>query len=422
VKGLDFDTSALIHYQQKEAFTEAKIVQIAPQRDLALLECHVPPNTELPCVYLDKTVQPGNQLYFFGYPDQDFPQGCPVTGSCEGLTGDIPPLIKFKLGQVRPGMSGSALLNQDTGKVCGIVKFTRDRTYDLGGGAITSSVILKEFPQLQELQRQTHSQAKRWDSLSSPPDCPANLPRSGVVKFVGRKETVIELHQLLQQSEQVAVSAIAGMGGIGKTELALQYALSYQQTYSGGICWLQSRSGDVGTQIIRFVKSHLDLIPSSGMELIDQVKYCWRNWPTGKVLLVFDNVTDYEALQPYLPPSNEPRFKVLMTTRKRIGISVHELQLDVLDEAAALYLLKALAGDERIQSQVDAAKKICLWLGYLPLGLELVGRYLARKTDLPLVDLLDRLRQQQLAAKALCQTEADMTAKRGVASAFQLSW
>jgi hypothetical protein len=62
-------------------------------------------------------------------------------------------------------MSGSALLNQHTGKVCGIVKFTCDRSIDLGGGAIPTGVILKQFPQLRELQQQYHQSDRRWSDL-----------------------------------------------------------------------------------------------------------------------------------------------------------------------------------------------------------------------------------------------------------------
>src|SRR5262249_54205479 len=80
----------------------------------------------------------------------------------EGLTGDEPPLIKFKLDQGRPGMSGAPLLNQRTGKVCGVVKFTRDRSTDLGGGAVPVSVVLSQFEELVELQQQFHQHDKRW--------------------------------------------------------------------------------------------------------------------------------------------------------------------------------------------------------------------------------------------------------------------
>jgi HEAT repeat protein len=164
VKSLDFAATARIRWQQQKDFAAAELVQLVPKLDLALLQ-FTPTDTDLPCVYLDEGLQAGHELYFFGYPDQDFDNGCPVTGSCEGFTGDLPPLIKFKQAQVRPGMSGSALLNRDTGKVCGIVKFTRDRSFDLGGGAIPTRVILEQFPQLGKLQQQFHQRDRRWSEL-----------------------------------------------------------------------------------------------------------------------------------------------------------------------------------------------------------------------------------------------------------------
>jgi tetratricopeptide (TPR) repeat protein len=236
----------------------------------------------------------------------------------------------------------------------------------------------------------------------------------------------------LQEAQTVAISAIAGMGGVGKTELALQYALAKlkKEQYKGGICWLNARTGDVGTQIVIFAITYLKLQLPNGLELPDQVAYCWRFWHTsptllikegdsGQVLVVLDDVTKYEDVKRYLP--TDPRFKVLMTTRLQLGKPIKRLDLEVLTEGAALAMLRSYIG-ERVDNELEAAKKLCEWLGYLPLGLELVGRYLERKPDLSLQEMLARLQAKRLEQLALKKTEATMTAKSGVRAAFELSW
>lgn len=156
-----------VRWQNEENWAEAIVVKSLPDPyDLALLKVPLFEATMPHCVSLDRTtIQSRDFLYLFGYPDNDFPNGCPATFNCEGLTGDEPSFIKFASGQVRPGMSGSPLLNQRTGDVCGIVKFTRDRSSDLGGGAIGSTTILAQFPELIEQQRLFHQQDRRWNNL-----------------------------------------------------------------------------------------------------------------------------------------------------------------------------------------------------------------------------------------------------------------
>jgi tetratricopeptide (TPR) repeat protein len=252
---------------------------------------------------------------------------------------------------------------------------------------------------------------------------PQNVPRSGVVQFVGRETKMDELHEKLQQNERSAITAVKGMGGIGKTELALQYCDQHrrQGTYDGGVCWLQAREQDVGAQIVQFATAQLDLKPPEDLSLSTQLDYCWRRWRAGNVLIVFDHVTRYEDITPYLPPP-EPRFKVLLTTRKELGQSVQSLSIDVLDETQALELLNALVQDERIEQQPDEAKALCAWLGYLPLGLELVGRYLDRKPNLLLSEIQKCLNEKSLKARALTTREEGMTAPLTVREAIELSW
>ncbi len=233
------------------------------------------------------------------------------------------------------------------------------------------------------------------------------------------------LHQQLEATERVVItSIITGMGGIGKTELALQYARHYlqQKTYPGGVCWLEARGVDVGIQIINFARSQLNLNPPEDYDLQTQVGFCWRNWLQGNVLVIFDDVVDYEEILDFLPPG-ESRFKVLITTRHQwLTQSFHKLELQVLDEDAALELLVSFVGESRIQQELEEAKALCADLGFLPLGLELVARYLERKPDLSLAKARQRLKSKWLEHQSLERFSPDMTAERGVAAAFELSW
>jgi tetratricopeptide (TPR) repeat protein len=252
---------------------------------------------------------------------------------------------------------------------------------------------------------------------------PNNLPRSGVIAFIGRDEILTELHSQLQHSDRIAITAVQGMGGIGKTELALQYVIASlgQSVYPGGICWLRARGQEIATQIVSFAKAHLGMKPIDDMEASEQVAFTWQRWPEGNSLVVIDDVTDYGAIEPYLPPSN-PRFKVLITTRQNFGASVKAISIEELSDDNAINLLKSIVGAERIESQMKEAEALCKWVGNLPLGLELLGRFLVRKQDWAIAKLLERLESQRLAAKALLERESGMTATLGVAAALELSW
>ncbi|MEO0405239.1 MAG: trypsin-like peptidase domain-containing protein, partial [Bacteroidota bacterium] len=152
-------------WNHKENWAKATVTILFPEPyDLALLELTAPTNVTPPCVYLGEEVHSRDPLYLFGYPDDGDPQGEPRTFDCDGVTGSEVASILFAKGQVRPGMSGAPLLNQRTGRVCGVVKYTRDRATDLGGGAIPTRLVLKHFPQLRSQQEDFHQQDKCWQS------------------------------------------------------------------------------------------------------------------------------------------------------------------------------------------------------------------------------------------------------------------
>jgi tetratricopeptide (TPR) repeat protein len=307
------------------------------------------------------------------------------------------------------------------------------------------------------------------------------IPQSGVSQFVGRDKELETLHQLLQEHDQVAVT---GISGIGKTELAIHYAKANLNHYTGGICWLFARS-DLGVQIVEFARVHFPnfTIPDK-LTPTTQVRYCWQHWKSllvspsqgqdREVLIIIDNVTDYSQIQPYLPPSSSG-FKVLITTRLQLEQPVQMLSLEVLSPPAALELLASCIGKYRVKDtrgkpfgidskgkqskhkvkanrisasvppillgegqgeRLTVAQQLCELLGYLPLGIELVGRYLEQERNLPLEKMRSRLERgsktqlhlhkQRITHEPFSQyednTDENLTAQLSMVAAFELSW
>ena len=263
------------------------------------------------------------------------------------------------------------------------------------------------------------------DQIPKPQGIPQNIISSSTDKFVGRERDLENLNQQLQRNNQVVIAAVEGMGGVGKTELAIQYSLLNLQldTYPGGICWIRAREQDIGLQIVNFARTDLDLNPPDDLELPDRVRWCWKRWREGNTLIVLDDVKDYSDIKPYLPPQPS-QFKVLITTRLKLDLP-SSLYLEVLSELDALELLSQLVGAKKVDQEFDTAKELCQRLGYLPLALQLVGRY-AKKRGISLSEELRRLEDKGLGHPSMDVPENDpawtLDIKRGVEAAFELSW
>ncbi len=97
-------------------------------------------------------------------------------------------------------------------------------------------------------------------------------------------------------------------------------------------------------------------------------------------------------------------------------------ELDVLKPLAAMKLLKSLIGRERLQQEAWIGRKICKFLRYLPLALELVGRYLNKMLDLSLKTVLKRLEKKRVEHESVVNANSLMHYEYGVAEVFELSW
>ena len=257
------------------------------------------------------------------------------------------------------------------------------------------------------------------------------LPYSNAVEFVDRQQELRKLQGRFEGDQGGALVAITGTSGIGKTELALQYALQRQGDRPGSCIWLDGKA-NLGIQIItEFIRIYQNpevtrTLGNKALNLKQQVAYCWQNWPEGNVLAVWDDVADYKQIKPYLPPKH-PRFQALITTIKppdncSIEDSIEQLSLDVLDEAGALALLGAVAGSDRIRAEMAEAKKLCAMLGFLPLGLDLAGHYLAAEPEISLAAMLQKLESQGILGQSNRKPQEITTALQAAKATFELSW
>ena len=250
---------------------------------------------------------------------------------------------------------------------------------------------------------------------------PSNV-RQGSKNFVGREEELTDIHTKLQEGQGVIVCAVEGMGGVGKTELALQYATRYQQEYVARY-WLSLREMGLAQAVVTIASPYLDLPESMRSASLDeQAAWYWQNWlpETGKLLVILDDVPKAESIPDVAMPI-DPRVRVLVTTREReLNVGFESVPLPVLSEEKALELLRKIVGATKVDKELVTVKEICKTLGYLPLGIELIGEYLSKNRFLTFAKLQERL---NLADESISRERKHrFYAHRVVEAAIQLSW
>ncbi|MDT7782427.1 MAG: hypothetical protein QOF58_846 [Pseudonocardiales bacterium] len=241
-------------------------------------------------------------------------------------------------------------------------------------------------------------------------DLPGDIP-----DFAGRTSDLDEILAAVP-SGCVAITAIDGMAGIGKTTLAVRAAHRLASRFPDAQLFVDLHSYTDGVEPRTPSDALLALLTALGVpshdipDGIDARAARWRaEMAHRKALVVLDNAGSAAQVRPLLPGTG----LVLVTSRRRLLDldAAHTVSLDVLSEEDSIDLLTSIVGPK---ADVDTAREIVRLCGYLPLAVRIVGARWRTRPAWTAQDLVRRLTEQRL-------TELK-AGERSVAGAFALSY
>ena len=229
-----------------------------------------------------------------------------------------------------------------------------------------------------------------------------NIPHRRNPYFTGREKLLSQLTAALRAGQTTALSqpqAISGLGGIGKTQIALEYAYRYYQDYQA-VLWTSADTLD--TLISGFVEFAKQL-PLPQKDEKDQlvVVEAVKNWlkTHDQWLLILDNADDLAIVKDFLPSTG--RGHTLLTTRAAsMGQLASRIEVDTLDQdVGALFVLRRVdllaadaSLDQALSHDVALARQLVREMGGLPLALDQAGAYI-EEVPCSLSDYLKLYRQ-----------------------------
>ncbi|MEU9838378.1 FxSxx-COOH system tetratricopeptide repeat protein [Actinomadura sp. NPDC048032] len=249
-----------------------------------------------------------------------------------------------------------------------------------------------------------------------PPPVWGNVPPQNI-SFTGREELLEQLHERLSQgTTAVLPQALHGMGGVGKSQIAIEYVYRHMADYDV-IWWVRSERPGQIQQDLAELAAELDLPVSQEVNVaVPAVREAlrlgrpYRNW-----LLVFDNAEELQDVRDFFP-TNGPG-KILVTSRNQEWTKVaNSLEVDVFAREESKALLR-LRGPELADPEADELAEV---LGDLPLAIAQAGVWLA-ETGMPVDEYLQLFREKHEKATELLADAALMANELPVAAAWNVS-
>jgi tetratricopeptide (TPR) repeat protein len=372
-----------------------------------------------PCVSIDlEWPSLEDSFQVFGYPQEGGAvQLTPARLTYRGTHGTHPTAyLDLASDTIKRGMSGAAVLNLRSGKVCGVVVASKHPAHPDGALAIPWSAIDQDLGEVLAANRAFHRQDRRWEAAAGSlrERLRFRLPRV-VAHFTGRDNLLAQLDAALSGGRAgVITQAISGLGGVGKTQLAAAYVQAHCEEFDIA-AWVRADDGGTADLAELAVALALPVAGRTPAERASDVLVFLANTDR-RWLLVFDNAPGPQALAG-LPSSGHGR--VLVTSRHRGGYDTFgaELAVDVFDPGTARRYLLARSG--RTSQEASDAEAVATALGCLPLALAHAGAYCASDTGAPLGDYLQLL--EGLPSQDLFDTNREVFYQHTVAATWNTS-
>jgi len=190
--------------------------------------------------------------------------------------------------------------------------------------------------------------------------------------FIGREEDLAEVHKLLQQKNTLLL--MNGLGGVGKTTLAIEYVNRYREKYDH-LIWLDFKNTFRESFLNLYQDLHIDISGGTEKELYHQLRAQLRECP-GNCLIVIDNFNNLDEVKELR--SLLPNFKKFLTSRNEISSGfVHTRYLDTLPREKAIELFRTHYKTPIDEKLLDKFLKI---IGDHTLTIEISARTLAKSS------------------------------------------
>ena len=252
--------------------------------------------------------------------------------------------------------------------------------------------------------------------LGVEPQVPHQLP-ADLRAFSGRDCDLKALHALLPEAidadTSTPIASVEGMGGIGKTTLAVHFAHEIADRFPGGQVYLNLRGYGPGEPVepsaaLEAMLTALGVPCEAIPDDLDGRAASWRTHSAGRRLLVLlDNANRTEQVRPLLPG---PGCLVVITSRWQLRalVATHgarRIALEELGEEDAVELLASSIGLDRVARDPAATERFVRYCGGLPLAIRILAVRAAQFPDLPLDEFVDSLEADLLGSFDLADGE-----------------